>query len=93
MRDDYTIFTGTANPQLAASVASELGIRPEAYAVERFPDGEILVRIDEPVRGCKVFILQPTAPPVNEHLAELLILTIDLHAPQIEGSFISRWTA
>jgi ribose-phosphate pyrophosphokinase len=75
MKDDYIIFAGTANPQLAASVARQLGVRPGECAVARFPDGEISVRIDEPVRGRKVFILQPTAPPVNEHLAELLILT------------------
>ncbi len=43
-----------------------------ACAVERFPDGELSVRLDEPVRGREVFVVQPTGPPVNEHLVELL---------------------
>lgn len=67
-----TIFAGTANPELAESVARELGARLGACAVERFPDGETSVRLDEPVRGREVFIVQPTGPPVNDHLVELL---------------------
>ena len=69
---DYTLFAGTANPRLAAAIAAELGVRLAACAVERFPDGETAVRLDEPVRGRDVFIVQPTAPPVNDHLVELL---------------------
>jgi ribose-phosphate pyrophosphokinase len=116
-----------------------MGARLGACSVERFPDGELSVRLDEPVRGREVLIIQPTSPPVNDHLIELLVfadacrrasaahitavmpyfgysradkrhgrrepitasmvaalmqavgvnhvITIDLHAPQIEGFF------
>jgi ribose-phosphate pyrophosphokinase len=69
---DFIAFAGTANPPLAQGVARKLGVRLGACAVERFPDGELSVRLDEPVRGREVFILQPTSPPVNEHPVELL---------------------
>jgi ribose-phosphate pyrophosphokinase len=72
MTDDFVIFAGTANTELATSVARELGVSLGACAVERFPDGETSVRLDEPVRGREVFLVQPTAPPVNDHLVELL---------------------
>jgi ribose-phosphate pyrophosphokinase len=139
MNDSFTIFAGRANVALATSVAVEMGARLGACSVERFPDGELSVRLDEPVRGRNVFIIQPTSPPVNDHLIELLafadacrrasaahitavipyfgyaradkrhgrrepitasmvadltqavgvnhVVTIDLHAPQIEGFF------
>ena len=139
MNDSFTIFAGRANVALATSVAVEMGARLGACSVERFPDGELSVRLDEPVRGREVFIIQPTSPPVNDHLIELLafadacrrasaahvtaiipyfgysradkrygrrepitasmvaellqvvgvnhVVTIDLHAPQIEGFF------
>jgi ribose-phosphate pyrophosphokinase len=69
---DFILFSGTAHPDLAEAVAHELGTRVGAATVERFPDGELTVRLDEPVRRREVFILQPTSPPVNEHLVELL---------------------
>ena len=72
MADEFIIFTGTANSRLAVNVAREVGVQLGARAVERFPDGEISMRLDEPVRGREVFIVQPTSPPVNEHLVELL---------------------
>jgi ribose-phosphate pyrophosphokinase len=72
MTDGFVIFAGTANAGLAAGVARELGVTLGACEVERFPDGETSVRLDEPVRGREVFVLQPTSPPVNDHLVELL---------------------
>jgi ribose-phosphate pyrophosphokinase len=139
MINSFTIFAGRANVALATSVAVEMGARLGACSVERFPDGELSVRLDEPVRGREVLIIQPTSPPVNDHLIELLafadacrrasaahitavmpyfgysradkrhgrrepitasmvaammqavgvnhVVTIDLHAPQIEGFF------
>jgi ribose-phosphate pyrophosphokinase len=136
---DLILFSGTAHPDLAAAVSQALGMRLGACAVERHPDGEVSVRLDEPVRRREVFLLQPTSPPVNEHLVELLafadacrrasaasisaiipyfgyaradkrqgrrqpimasvvarllqavgighVVTVDLHAPQIEGFF------
>jgi ribose-phosphate pyrophosphokinase len=74
MNDNFTIFSGRANVALATSVAVELGARLGACSVERFPDCELSVRLDEPVRGREVFIIQPTSPPVNDHLVELLAL-------------------
>lgn len=70
--DRFVLFAGTANPVLAAAVAGALGTRLGACHVERFPDGETSVRLDASVRGREVFIVQPTAPPVNDNLIELL---------------------
>ncbi|HLF84310.1 MAG TPA: ribose-phosphate diphosphokinase, partial [Blastocatellia bacterium] len=69
---DFGIFAGSAIPELAAAIARELGLPLGACAVERFPDGETWVGLDEPVRGRDVFIVQSTSPPVNESLLELL---------------------
>jgi ribose-phosphate pyrophosphokinase len=137
--DVFTILAGTANPGLAAAIARELGVRLGGADIARFPDGEVAVQLLEPVRRKEVFIIQPTAPPVDEHLVELLaivdacrraaaahiiavvpyfgyarmdkrhrsrepitasmvatmfqavgvdqVITVDLHAPQIEGFF------
>jgi ribose-phosphate pyrophosphokinase len=67
-----TILPGTAHPELAAGVARELATPLGKCHVERFPDGELSVRLEETVRGRDVFVVQPTSPPVNEHLFELL---------------------
>jgi ribose-phosphate pyrophosphokinase len=66
------VFAGSANPALAAGVARELGVELGACAIDRFPDGEVAVRIEVSVRGRDVFVVQPTSPPVNDHLMELL---------------------
>ncbi|HEX6058462.1 MAG TPA: ribose-phosphate pyrophosphokinase [Gemmatimonadaceae bacterium] len=68
------LFAGTGNPALADAVARELGVPLGRCAVERFPDGEVSARLDESVREREVFLLQPTSPPVNDHLVELLAL-------------------
>jgi ribose-phosphate pyrophosphokinase len=72
VRNSFTLFGGSANPQLAETVGRELGVALGASEVELFPDGEISVHLLEPVRRRDVFILQPTSPPVDEHLVELL---------------------
>lgn len=72
MSDPFALFAGSGNPDLAAAVAREVGVPLAASVVERFPDGETSVRLDQPVRGHRVFILQPTGPPVNDNLVELL---------------------
>ncbi len=139
MRNEFTIFAGTANPELAAAIARELDVPLGACSIDRFPDGEVEVQLLEPVRRKEVFLVQPVSPPVNEHLVELLavadacrraaavritaimpyfgyarsdkrvgrrepimgrvvadllqvvgighVVTVDLHAPQIEGFF------
>ncbi len=69
---DFTILAGTSVPALAAAVARELGVQLGARRIERFPDGETWVGLDEPARGRDVFVLQSTSPPVNENLVELL---------------------
>jgi ribose-phosphate pyrophosphokinase len=74
MTNGIVIFAGTSNAELAARVAHELGVKLGVCQIDRFPDGETSVRLDEPVRGREVFILQSTGPPVNENLVELLSL-------------------
>lgn len=72
MSDLFTLFGGSGNPDLAAAVAREVGVPLGGRVIERFPDGETFVRLDQAVRGHQVFILQPTGPPVNDNLVELL---------------------
>ncbi len=67
------IFCGSANHNLAGEVAQILQLKLGGSSVERFPDGEIHVRIDESVRGRDTYIIQSTCPPVNENLMELCI--------------------
>ena len=71
--DDLKIFTGRAHEQLARQIAEYLGMHLGRASVDAFPDGEVLVKLEEDVRGQDVFIIQPTCPPVNETLMELLI--------------------
>src|SRR5690349_10812765 len=71
---DLQVFTGTAHPELARKIAGSLGIGLGKATVGRFPDGEVNVKIEEDVRGKDVFVVQPTCPPVNDSLMELLIV-------------------
>jgi ribose-phosphate pyrophosphokinase len=71
---DFTILSGSANRRLATSIAQLMQMPVGECVIERFPDGEISVHLGEPVRGREVFIVQPTSPPVNEHLVELLAI-------------------
>jgi ribose-phosphate pyrophosphokinase len=68
----WTLFAGSAHPALAGAVAAELDVPLGACQIARFPDGEVSVRIDQSVRGRTVVLLQPTGPPVNDNLVELL---------------------
>jgi len=68
------IFSGNANKGLAEEIAKELGKKLGGMMVERFSEGEIRVKIDDNVRGKDVFVIQPTCPPPNENLMELLII-------------------
>ncbi len=72
--NNIQIFAGNANPTLAKKVCKYLSIPLGNVLVGRFPDGEIDVKVNEDVRGSDIFIIQPTCPPVNENLTELLIL-------------------
>ncbi|HDN86449.1 MAG: phosphoribosylpyrophosphate synthetase [Candidatus Omnitrophota bacterium] len=68
------VFSGNANLALAKKICKHLGIRLGKALVGRFSDGEVRVKIEENVRGKDVFLIQPTSPPVNENLMELLII-------------------
>ena len=72
--NDLKIFSGRSNPALAQKICEYLGIPPGKISIGNFPDGEISCKIDEDVRGRDVFLVQPTCPPVNENLMELLIM-------------------
>jgi len=73
-KDELILFTGNSNPALATAVARDLGVRLGAAEVRTFSDGEILVEIDENVRGGDVFVLQSICTPGNDHLMELLLM-------------------
>ena len=68
------LFAGNANPTLAREMADHLKISLGNCMVQRFRDGEVATYIDESVRGCDVYILQPTCPKVNDNLMELLVM-------------------
>ena len=70
----FSLIAGNANPALAFDVARQLMVPLGRIAVGRFSDGEINVELMENVRGRDVFILQPTCPPVNDNLMELLVM-------------------
>lgn len=69
------VFSGNAHPALAEEIARHLGLDCAEMEVSRFPDGETRVKIDESIRGMDAFVVQPTCPPVNENLVELLVIT------------------
>ena len=70
------LIAGTANPVLARRMAEALGVAPANVDISRFADGETHVHIEDEVRGAVVCVVQPTCPPVNDHLLELA-LTVD----------------
>ena len=72
--NNLKVFSGRANLRLAEHIARVLGDPLGKVTLTNFPDGEISVRIEEDVRGRDVFLVQPTCPPVNENLMELLIM-------------------
>ncbi len=72
--ENIVVFSGNANPQLAASIASYLEVPLGNALVENFTNGEIRVQIEENVRGAEVFVVQPTCGNVNDSLMELLIM-------------------
>ena len=68
------IFIGNAHRELGRAVCSYLKVEPGRIDVQRFPDTETKVRIIDDVRGIHAFIIQPTCPPVNENLMELMVM-------------------
>lgn len=71
---DFLIFSGNSNRNLAESIVSRLGMRLGSALVGKFSDGEIMVKINESVRGRDVFVVQPTNAPSDTNLMELMIM-------------------
>ncbi|HSJ85433.1 MAG TPA: ribose-phosphate pyrophosphokinase [Acidimicrobiia bacterium] len=68
-----SLLSGSAHPQLGQEIGEILGVVPTVCEVERFPDGELQVKVG-PLNDGDVYIVQPTGPPVNDHMVELLLL-------------------
>lgn len=68
------LFSGSANVPLSQEVARYLGMDLGPMIRKRFADGELYIQIQESIRGCDVYLIQPTCQPVNDHLMELLIM-------------------
>jgi len=71
---ELTVFSGTANPALAKSICRDLNVPLGDMLVGRFSEGEVRLKINENIRGKDVFVVQPTCPPPNDSLMELLIM-------------------
>ncbi len=74
LKEHFKLISGTANKRLAEEVAKILKVPLTPVEIKRFSDGEIYCRVLESVRGCDVFIVQPTSPDASLNLMELLIL-------------------
>ena len=73
LNDNLKIFSGRSNPSLASEVCNYLGLPLGGANIDKFPDGEKVIRIEDDVRGRDCFVLQSTCNPVDEHMMELLI--------------------
>lgn len=71
---DVILTAGRANPALSQEIADAMGLHLAQTEVSQFADGEVFVQVNENVRGSDVFVLQPTCPPVNQNIMELLII-------------------
>ena len=71
---EIKVFCGNAYPEFAKGICDELGLNIGEVEVKAFADGEVSVSVYESVRGCDVFVVQPTCKPVNDNLMELLIM-------------------
>lgn len=76
---DLKVFSGNANRELAQKVVASLGIPLGDLTVGKFSDGEIMVELNENVRGGDVFVIQPTCAPTNDHIMELMVIVDALH--------------
>jgi ribose-phosphate pyrophosphokinase len=68
------IFSGSAHPELTREIAEILGLQVGQAKLRRFPDTEVSFQIEENIRGTDVFVVQPTSPPVDQHIMELLVM-------------------
>jgi ribose-phosphate pyrophosphokinase len=74
MAKEMVLIAGSANQELAEDIAGKLKIALHPIEVKQFADGEMYVRIGKSVRGMRVFVIQPTSPPTNDTLMELLLI-------------------
>jgi ribose-phosphate pyrophosphokinase len=74
MKKNLLLFSGNANRKLSQEISEYLGIPLAEAEVGQFSDGEIQVKVNQNVRGADVYVIQPTSPPVNNNLMELLIM-------------------
>jgi len=74
LQPEMKVFSGSANRELAQRICDYIGVPLGQAMISSFPDGETYIKIEENIRGRDVFIVQPTCPPTNEHLMELLIM-------------------
>jgi ribose-phosphate pyrophosphokinase len=74
LQPEMKVFSGSANRELAQRICNYIGVPLGQATISAFPDGETYVKIEENIRGRDVFIIQPTCPPTNDHLMELLIM-------------------
>src|ERR1700722_14732285 len=74
LQPEMKIFSGTANRELSERICKYIGVPLGKATISSFPDGETYVMIEENVRGRDVFLVQPTCPPTNQNLMELLIM-------------------
>ena len=72
--NDLKVFSGRANSALSATICDYLGIPLGKISLGNFPDGEISCKVEEDIRGRDVFLIQPTCPPVNDNIMELLVM-------------------
>ena len=72
--NDLKVFSGRSNPDLTGRICEYLGLPLGLISLSNFPDGEISCKVDEDVRGRGVYLVQPTCPPVNDSLMELLVM-------------------
>jgi len=77
--NDLRVFSGRANRELTKKICEYMGIPVGRANIEEFPDGETLVRVRDDVRGRDCFVVQPTCPPVNNNLMDLLVFIDCLH--------------
>jgi len=71
---DFRLFCGRAHPELGKEIADFLGVSLGDISINTFPDSEVHAQINESIRGDDIYIIQPTCPPVNENLMELLVM-------------------
>src|ERR671934_427337 len=74
LQPEMKVFSGSANRELAERICKYVGVPLGQATISSFPDGETYVKIEENIRGHDVFIVQPTSPPTNQNLMELLIM-------------------